>query len=211
MDKKKAVMIGEYSTPEWHPFSGIDHAFREILTDFEVDFTEEYDSFKEGNLKKYELCISFVDHWKESLTDEQTAGLLTFVCNGGGLLIIHNGIAVQNRVELAQLAGAKFVMHPQERVLTFLPAASEHVITDGIGDFAFMEEPYQFEQDNFAQTTLLLEYESEGKRWPAAWAHQYAMGRVAYLAPGHHAAAFQDPMYRKLICRSALWAVGALL
>lgn len=210
MERKKAILIGDYSTAEWHPLSGTDKALQEILSGFEVDCTEDYDSFKEESLKNYDLCISYIDHWKESLTNGQTAGLLTFVCNGGGLLIIHNGIAVQSRAELAQLAGAKFITHPQEKVLTFHPVAAKHIIIDGIRDFAFLEEPYQFEQDSFAQTTLLLEYGSEGKQWPAAWAHQYAMGRVVYLSPGHHAAAFQDPMYRKLINRSALWAVGML-
>ena len=210
MEKKKAILIGDYSVVEWHPLAGTDMALQDILSDFEVDCTEDYDRFKAVSLNKYDLCISYIDHWKESLTDEQTAGLLTFVCNGGGLLIIHNGIAMQSRAELAQLAGAKFTTHPQERVLTFHPAPAEHIITEEIRDFAFLEEPYQFEQDSFAESALLLEYESEGQRWPAAWAHQYAMGRVVYLSPGHHAVAFQDPMYRKLISRSALWTIRLL-
>jgi type 1 glutamine amidotransferase len=210
MEKMKAILIGEYSVVEWHPLAGTDKALQDILSDFEVDCTEDYDSFKTDCLNKYDLCISYVDHWKESLTDEQTAGLLTFVCNGGGLLIIHNGIAIQSRAELAQLAGAKFTSHPQERVLTFHPVAEEHIITEGISAFSFLEEPYQFERDNFARSAVLLEYDSEGQKWPAAWVHQYALGKVVYLSPGHHPAAFQDTMYRKLIRRSALWTIGML-
>ena len=69
-----------------------------------------------------------------------------------------------------------------------------------------MEEPYQFDLDNLAETTLLLEYESEGRQWPAAWAHKYGLGRVVYLSPGHRPATFRIPIYRNLISRSALWA-----
>lgn len=210
MNKKKAIIIGEYSVVEWHPLSGTDKVLQGILSDFETDCTEDYDAFKAENLGKYDLCISFVDHWNESLTDEQTAGLLTFVCTGGGLLLIHNGIAIQNRFELAQLVGAKFTMHPDQKVLTYTPVAADHIIVEGIGSFSFQDEPYQFEFDNFTEKTLLLDYESEGNRWPSSWAHKYGMGRVVYLSPGHNAEAFQDPMYRKLICRGALWCIGML-
>lgn len=81
---------------------------------------------------------------------------------------------------------------------------------EGIESFDIMEEPYQFDIDNLIETTLLLEYESEGKKWPAAWAHGYGLGRVVYLSPGHQLASFTVPMYRKLIRRSALWAAGMI-
>lgn len=211
MSKKlKAIIIGEYSRVEYHPFKGADKELIEILADFEIECTEEYDRFKAENLNQYDLCISFVDHWKEKLSDEQTAGLLTYVSNGGALLIIHNGIAIQNRYELAQLAGGKFVMHPDQKVLSYRPSLSEHIIMEGIGGFELMEEPYQFEFDSFTEKTILLEYDSEGKSWPAAWAHCYGLGRVAYLSPGHNIDSFLNPMYRKLINRGALWVTGLL-
>ena len=203
---KKAIIIGEYSRVEYHPLKGVDKELIDILSDFKIDCTEDYDSFKADTLNEYDLCIPFVDHWKEKLTDEQTAGLLSYVSNGRGLLIIHNGIAIQNRYELAQLAGGKFTSHPDQKVLRYEIAAPEHILMEGIEAFEIKEEPYQFEFDNFTEKTILLEYESEGKQWPAAWAHGYGLGRVVYLSPGHQQASFLNPMYRKLIHRSALWA-----
>ena len=208
--KKKAIVIGEYSRVEYHPLKGPDKEFEEILTDFEVDCTEDYERFRADSLASYDICIPFVDHWNEKMSDSQTAGLLTYICNGGGLLIVHNGIAIQTRYELAQLAGGKFIRHPDQKVLTYQPTPTDHVITEGIKSFSVMEEPYQFELDNFTEKTMLLEYESEGKQWPAAWAHQYGLGKVVYLSPGHCVETFKDPMFRELIRRSALWAAGML-
>lgn len=207
---KKAILIGDNALAEWHPLKGPDREFIQILPEFEIIQTEDYDQFKEENLKQYNLCIAFTDRWKEKLTDSQTTGLLSYVAHGGGMLMIHNGIAIQTRYELAQLAAGRFTGHPEQKALIYTPTSSGHAIMDGIESFTVKEEPYQFIMDNLAQTTLLLEYEYEGKQWPAAWAHNYGSGRVVYLSPGHNIETFLDPMYRKLIHRSGLWAAGEL-
>lgn len=205
----KAVLIGDNTLAQWHPLKGPDKEISEILSDFEVFQTEDYNQFLEENLESYNLCIAFTDRWKERLTDKQTTGLLSFVAHGGGLLMLHNGIAIQTRYELAQLAGCKFTGHPEQTVLTYTPVQSGHAIMKGIESFSVKEEPYQFMIDNLIETTMLLEYEFEGKQNPAAWAHDYGSGRVVYLSPGHNIETFMEPMFRKLLHASALWAVKA--
>ncbi len=207
MNNKKAIVIGNYTNVAYHPLKGPDKELAEILVDFKTEFTEDYDRFKSSSLSSYDLCVSYTE---DRLGDEQAAGLLTYVLNGGGLLAIHTGIAVQARYEAAHLIGARFKSHPDQKVLTYKPTAADHIITEGVGSFAIMEEPYQFDLDNLIETTTLLEYESEGRQWPAAWAHKYGLGKVVYLSPGHQAASFREPEYRKLILRGALWAAGSL-
>lgn len=207
MENKKAIVIGNYTNVAWHPLDGPDRELAEILEDFGVESTEDYDRFRYDSLSKYDLCVAYTEN---RLTDEQVAGLMTYVLNGGGLLAIHTGIVVEARFEAAHLAGGRFRYHPEQKVLTYMPTGSGHVIMEGIESFDIMEEPYQFDIDNLIETTLLLEYESEGKKWPAAWAHGYGLGRVVYLSPGHQLASFTVPMYRKLIRRSALWAAGMI-
>jgi type 1 glutamine amidotransferase len=207
LGSKKAIVIGNYTNVAWHPLKGPDKELADILRDFEVEFTEDYDRFKNEIICQYDLCVSYTE---DRLTDEQVAGLLTYVLNGGGLLAIHNGIVVEARHEAAHLAGGRFRYHPDQKVLTYEPTETDHIIMEGIESFDIMEEPYQFDLDNLLETTLLLEYESEGKKWPAAWAHSYGLGRVVYLSPGHQADSFKNPMYRNLIRRSALWAAGLL-
>lgn len=204
---KKAILIGNYTNVSYHPLKGPDKELGDILKDFEIDLTENYDRFSGSNLRSYDLCISYTE---DRLSDAQVAGLCSYVLGGGGLLAIHNGISVNARYEAAHLIGGRFRYHPDQKVLTYKPAAPGHVILEGIDSFAMQEEPYQFDIDNLIETNILLEYESEGKLWPAAWAHGYGLGRVVYLSPGHTSDSFADPMYRKLIHRSALWAAGML-
>ena len=208
MKNKRAILIGDNAKMKYHPLSGPDRELTSMLDEFEVTTTEDYEEFREENLKAFDLCISFTDCWDDKLSDEQTVGLLSFVSHGGGLLSIHNGISLSGRYELAQLHGGRFSGHPEQKLLTYVPSFPGHVIMDGIKSFSVLEEPYMFEMDNFTDTSILLEYESEGRKWPAAWAHVYGMGRVVYLSPGHNAETFLDPMYRNLIVRSAAWAVG---
>ncbi len=208
MKNKKAILIGDNGKMKYHPLSGPDRELSDILDEFEMEITEDYDSFKEESLKAFDLCISFTDCWDDKLGDEQAVGLLSYVAHGGGLLSIHNGISLCGRYELAQLHGGKFTGHPEQKVLTYTPAFPGHVITDGIKSFSVLEEPYMFDMDDFTDTSILLEYESEGRKWPAAWAHVYGMGRVVYLSPGHNLETFLEPVYRKLISRSAAWATG---
>jgi len=174
LGSKKAIVIGNYTNVAWHPLKGPDKELADILRDFEVEFTEDYDRFKNEIICQYDLCVSYTE---DRLTDEQVAGLLTYVLNGGGLLAIHNGIVVEARHEAAHLAGGRFRYHPDQKVLTYEPTETDHIIMEGIESFDIMEEPYQFDLDNLLETTLLLEYESEGKKMaggmgPQLWPRQ---------------------------------------
>lgn len=80
----------------------------------------------------------------------------------------------------------------------------------GIEDFIIDDEPYRFDMYPHYQTTILAEYEHEGKKWPAAWAHEFGLGRVVYLMPGHQLSAFHVQPYRDLILRGGLWSAKLL-
>jgi type 1 glutamine amidotransferase len=77
-----------------------------------------------------------------------------------------------------------------------------------IGEFDMQEEPYQFIFDQFTEKTILLEYHFEDKVLPAAWAHQFGMGKVVYLMPGHNLEVFKNDVYRRIILQSAQWLVS---
>ncbi len=207
--KQKALLAGNYSRVEYHPLDGVDGELCAILRDeWTVECTEDFDTFRSGKLDRFRLCISYIDTWKEKKTREQVAGLLSFVCGGGGLLVVHNGISLHNDFELAQMMGAKFLGHPAQATLRFKPAALQHEIMNGIGAFEIDDEPYRFEFSNLMEKTILFEYENEGSVWPAAWAHVFGLGRVVYLMPGHTAGSFANPVYREIIRRSARWVTG---
>lgn len=206
----KALLIGDLTNPQYHPLQAAMDEVRAIFDgELEVTATEDYGRLRAPELAPFELAISYSDAWQIKKKREEVAGLLGYVSGGGSLLVIHNGISLQCDPELAQLIGARFTGHPPYTELRFSVAAGAeaHPIMAGIEGFVMDEEPYRFDMDPIGQTTLLLEYEHEGARWPAAWAHDFGLGRVVYLMPGHHNPSFKSETYRRLIKQAGLWAL----
>ncbi|AIQ65971.1 Trehalose utilization [compost metagenome] len=207
MDKRKCLLLGEYTHPRFHPLQGVDkqitHVLNELMT---VQCTENKKMMLAENLGSYDLCIAYNELWNESVSPQQASGLLSYVSGGGGLIVVHTGLSLANRYELAQLIGAKFTGHPPYTPLQFRVLAHDHDIMEGVEDFALEEEPYRYEFDPFTEKTVLMEYEADGETWPAAWCHSYGLGRVVYLMPGHHEPSFRHPEVRKLLLQAATWA-----
>jgi uncharacterized protein len=203
----KALVVGDYSKAQYHPLTGVDKELMDIFNDkIQIECTEDYERFQIESLKDFDLCVSYTDCWGEKLTQEQVGGILSFVSNGGGLLVIHNGISLQSNYEFAQLVGAKFTGHPPYTKLNVEACKNNHVILEGISDFEIEDEPYRYDFNNFSEKTVLIEYKQDGVVYPAGWAIQYGLGRIVYLMPGHDTVSFKNEMYRKLILRSGMWA-----
>lgn len=208
MHKSKAILIGEYNHPKYHPLTNLDREVCQIFKEeLEVTCTDDYEVLNIDNIIKYDLLICYADLWDNIMPKSQIAGLLSFVSNGGGLLVIHNGISFQKRYEFTHLLGAKFTAHPPMQKLKFTVTSPEHIIMQGINTFEIEDEPYQFEFDEFSEKTVLLNYTLDDNLIPAAWVKEFGLGRVVYLMPGHNEEAFKNPVYRELILRSGKWAL----
>lgn len=205
MDKRKCLLLGDYTHPRFHPLQGVDQQISEILNDLlTVQCSENKKLMRIEHLASYDLCIAYNELWNETVSPQQTAGLLSYVSGGGGLIVLHTGASLTKRNELAQLIGGRFNGHTAYEPLNF--KVLEHDITEGVEDFQLDEEPYHFEFDPFTERTILLQYESEGQWIPAAWCHSYGLGRVVFLMPYHHEPSFRHPALRKLILQAATWA-----
>ncbi|MBJ6360643.1 ThuA domain-containing protein [Paenibacillus sp. GCM10012307] len=203
---KKAIILGDYATSKYHPLTGVD---KEIVAIFdgalEVEATDDYSILASSELASHSLVISYTDCWGAELPVEQRSGLVTYVNEGGGLLVIHNGLSFQTNRELTALVGATFTGHPPYTQLEFEVTAPDHPVVEGIEPFSLDEEPYYF-TPFYYDTTLLLQYDHDGQKRAAGWAHEYGRGRVVYLMPGHHLPSFSHQTVRRLIRQGGLWA-----
>ena len=141
--KKKILVIGNYTDAIYHGLAGVDKRLTSILSDYELICTD--DTSKLLSLEKDHISgiISYLDIWQSKLYDDEANAFEHFVANGGGALLLHNGISIQSQDRLLTLAGAKFLGHPHHEVIRFEPSA--HPVTEGCKSFSLDEEPYQFE------------------------------------------------------------------
>ncbi len=206
--KRKALVLGDYEDAPYHPLSAVEEEFVSVLGDeWELTFTDDYRVLEAGGAAGFDLFVSYADCWFKEL-EPSAAGLLSFVAGGGGLLVVHTGVALQKRRELSPMMGAFYEGHGPYGRLEYKATDVRHPITEGIAPFAMNEEPYRFELYPISGATVLLEYRDEEGTWPAVWAHEFGLGRVAYLQPGHHRPSFDAPEVRRLLANAARWCGG---
>lgn len=211
MSTLKALALGSYSEVKYHPFAGVDREIEQIFAgDLQVHSSEDHGLLQKEALSDYKLVISYTEFSDEKLPAGQCGALLSYVAGGGGLLVVHNGISLQRNQELGAMIGAHFTHHPAFTSLQMSISAQEHPIMQGIEEFVIDDEPYYFERHPYFETTVLAEYLHEGAMRQAAWCHEFGLGRVVYLMPGHHLPSFSVEPFRQMILRGGLWAAGLL-
>ncbi|WP_438495403.1 ThuA domain-containing protein [Paenibacillus sp. IHBB 3054] len=211
MSEWKALALGSYSEVKYHPFAGVDHEIKHILSpDLQVEASEDYSLLNKDNLEGLKLLIAYTEFSDQTIAPEQSAALLSYVAGGGGLLVVHNGISLQRNQELGAMLGAHFTHHPEYTSLHMKIPAHGHPIMQGISEFVIEDEPYYFEMHPYFETTVLAEYLHEGAMRQAAWCHEFGLGRVVYLMPGHHLPSFSVEPFRQMIRRGGMWAAGLL-
>ena len=209
MNRVKALALGSYSEVKYHPFEGVDRELQNILVeDIALTCSEDLTLLNPKDLSSYPLVIAYTEFSDHPLPQEQVAAFISYVVNGGGLLVIHNGISLQRSQELGLMLGAKFTHHPDYTALSISISEPEHPIMQGIEDFVIEDEPYYFEPHPTLQTTILAEYPHDGAMRQAAWCHEFGLGRVVYLMPGHHLPSFSVEPFRQMIRQGALWAAA---
>jgi type 1 glutamine amidotransferase len=165
-----------------------------------------------------------------TIEPEEFAGLRLAVENGTGLGGWHGGIAdsYRNNVDYLQLIGGQFAAHPgrqpDERTgeqsdnyvphtIHMLPAAADHPITAGIGDFELVTEQYWVLHDDY--NDVLATTTQPVRPWdpwhrpvtsPAIWTRLWGKGRIFVSTPGHRIEVVENPNVRTIIERGLLWA-----
>lgn len=146
MSKIKAIALGNYSDAKYHPFTEVDRQIEASLQDVaDVHSTDDYNVLNHEALQEYQLFISYTEFSQVALPSEQIAALLSYVANGGGLLVIHNGISLQRSQELGAMIGARFTGHPEFTTLPITVCEPDHPVVRGIEPFEIDEEPYRFD------------------------------------------------------------------
>ena len=213
---------------------------------FEVEISNDIYKFEKRNLKNYDavvlnnncsigprrdLLLDVLDQNK-SLTDGQRkkkaaeleSNLIEYVKKGGGLMVVHGAIVMQNNsMAFSEMVGGSFDYHPAQQEITLELCEPDHPLVKAFEGKPFIhtDEPYLFNkaytQKNFRpllymDTSKLTKKtkEIDEKIKYVSWIKRCGKGRVFYVSPSHNAQSFEDARLLKFYLDGAQYVLGDL-
>ncbi len=213
---------------------------------FEIHVGYDIEKFDKKNLKKYDAVILnnsnpngpkrdlFYDLLKAntSLTDEQIAieapkyemNLINYVANGGGLMLLHGAIVVQNNSEaFSKMTGGSFDYHPKQQRMHVKEVDADHPLVRAFkgNGFTHVDEPYFFKNAYFDYNFRPLLYIEVDKLEDVrktvsnninyvSWIKKHGKGRVFYSSPSHNAQSLDNPELLHFFLDGMQYVVGDL-
>ena len=213
---------------------------------FEVHIGYDIENFDKKNLKKYDAVILnnsnpsgpdrdlFSDLLRQNttLTDQEIKikaasyeqNLMNYVTKGGGLMIMHGAITVQNNAtHFSKMTGGSFDYHPKQQEIHVKEVDLNHPLVKAFKGkgLTHIDEPYFFKNAYFDydfRPLLYMEVDKiEGLREEVdekviyvSWIKRYGKGRVFYSSPGHNAQSLDNPDVLHYFLDGMQYVVGDL-
>jgi type 1 glutamine amidotransferase len=213
---------------------------------YKAEITKDVFCLEAKNLKKYDaivlnnncsagprrdLILDALDK-DETLSEDQKkkkaieleTNLIEYVKNGGGLIVLHGAIVMQNNsLEFGELVGGNFDYHPPQQEITLELADAKHPLVKAFEGkpFVHVDEPYLFgtpyEKKNFKPLLYMDTDKLTGKKKPieeniryVSWIKKHGKGRVFYVSPSHNAQSYEDARMLKFYLDGIQYAIGDL-
>ncbi len=148
-------------------------------------------------------------------TDEDYIRKITAAHKGGvPAVVIHCAMHTYRGAKIddwRQFLGVSSFRHDHQSRYPVKVAAAGHEVMKGFPEnwTTPMDELYIIEKV-WPKTTVLATSKSEvdGKEYPVVWANDYEGTRVVGTSYGHTNAAFEDPVFIRLLANAVTWAAG---
>lgn len=213
---------------------------------FEVEFTKDIYQFEKKSLKKYDAVVlnnncsvgprrdllldvldqdkSLTDAQRKSKAAELENNLIEYVKKGGGLMVVHGAIVMQNNsMPFSEMVGGSFDYHPVQQEVALELCEPNHPLVKAFGGkpFVHIDEPYLFNkaytQKNFRPLLYMDTSKLTKKSKPidekikyVSWIKRFGKGRVFYVSPSHNAQSFEDGRLLKFYLDGAQYVLGDL-
>ncbi|MCM4152714.1 ThuA domain-containing protein [Arenibacter sp. N53] len=213
---------------------------------FEVTIAHDIDSFNKKNLKQYDAIIlnnsnpagpkrdlfwdllkknsSLDDNTIAKMAAEYEKNLMAYVAKGGGLMIMHGAITVQNNSkEFSKMVGGSFDYHPKQQEMHLKEVSPNHPMVQAFKGkgFTHADEPYFFNNAysdyNFRPLLYIEADKLEGVKKEVtdntiyvSWIKRHGKGRVFYSSPSHNAQSMDNPELLQFFLDGMQYVVGDL-
>ena len=213
---------------------------------FEIHIGYDIENFDKKSLKKYDAVILnnsnpsgpdrdlFADLLKQNTTftnqeisikaTNYEQNLMKYVAKGGGLMIMHGAITVQNNsVAFSKMTGGSFDYHPKQQEIHVKEVDKNHPMVKAFNGkgLTHVDEPYFFKNAYFDYNFRPLLYmevdkleglkkEVNEKVIYVSWIKKHGKGRVFYSSPSHNAHSMKNPELLQFFLDGMQYVVGDL-
>ena len=150
--------------------------------------------------------------------------LIEFVKRGGGLMVVHGAIVMQNNsMEVSKMVGGSFDYHPIQQEVQVELVEPDHPLLNGFKGqtFVHVDEPYIFKNAYFdynfrpllsmdASALHSLKEEIKDPIIYISWIKRYGKGRVFYISLSHNAQSYEDPRLLQFYLDGLQYVTGDL-
>lgn len=172
---------------------------------FQLDHTEDAGIFSSNKLNDYDAVI-FLNTTGDIFDDDQKQGFQEFVRSGKGVVGIHSATDTEyDWPWFNEMIGAQFDHHPHIQTAR-LNTIQKHPSTYHLPvTWLWTDEWYNFKNFN-DKVIVLLELDENSydsgrdtniRRHPIAWFHDFDGGRIFYTGLGHVPEAYDNPVFMK--------------
>jgi type 1 glutamine amidotransferase len=186
-----------------------------VLSD--ADRMSGYDALVFNTLRAGEMTLS----------DDEQAGMKSFIKSGKGFICIHiSGCVPETWQEYQEITGGGWVMgtsfHPPYGKFTVNVTQPEHAGVKGISDFETNDELYMGIDYQEGNNTFMYGTSEDGTyawggqdavhmpdgTFPLGWTRGYGSGKVFVTLLGHNGLSFETPEFQQMVLNGISWAVS---
>lgn len=248
LDVKRKILVFSKATGFNHwviPHNNIVlKAFGKKTDAFEIHIGYDVENFDLSNLNKYDAVVLnnsnpegpkrnlFYDLLKNNTTLNENEiissariyeeNLLNYVKKGGGLMILHGAIVVQNNSsKFSEMTGASFDYHPPQQEIHVKEVDINHPLVKAFNGkgFTHYDEPYFFKNSYFkynfkpllyfeADKIVGLKHEVDNNINYISWIKKYGKGRIFYSSASHNAQSFENKQLLQFLMDGLQYVTG---
>lgn len=198
---------------------GHDISFYEVFQgnpEFKIDVNPHPGAFHSDMRKGVNVLVLY------DMTDmdgePERRHLREFVEAGKGLVVLHHAVIDNQHWPwwYEEVTGGRYFLAPEgaQRASTYqhdvpmkVRIVARHPVTEGLADFAIVNEVYNFMWRSPKTKVLLQADKPEGEK-AVAWIGPGENSHVVVIQLGHGREAHENPNYRKLVRNAILWSAG---
>lgn len=147
--------------------------------------------------------------FEEGVTEVMPRDFEAYIKNGGGMVVVHSGLAYSEGGEPAYnaLVGSAFVTHPPRCTVDVHVEKPEHPVADGISDFTIRDEHYELKMLCDDADIFMTSSSEKGGTQPAGYTREMGDGRLCALSPGHTLDVWENASFIRLLTNAMEWCM----